>query len=637
MKILLLYLSILMMLSTDKADKPAYQKYERMPFGSITPLGWLKTQMQQDVAGFVGNLDRLAPDLINDPIYGSGRLGKHSKSKDLGNLKEGDAAGDEQYKWWNSETQSNWWDGFLRNILLLKDSAGMVKVKEYISKIMDTQDADGYLGIYDQELRYKFQSENGELWAKTSLLRGLLAYYEFTQDPGIWNVITKAVENVMANYPVDQSDPFFAGREFSGGVAHGLTFTDICDKMYQITGNRKYLDYATFLYRNFSKNYSWETDVQLPSIFDTAYRLKGHGVHTYEHIRPLIIAAYATDDEELKRALSIYLKRIKGVTTISGGAVGDEWIGERTADATHTGYEYCSLHELMDSYTLLFQKSGEPEIAERIERIFFNAAQGSRNPDHSAIAYLKTDNSYQMTGTKNDEPEPGRNQTRYKYSPVHQDVAVCCAPNAGRITPYFIQSMWLKENQSTLIAALLGPNRLETAINNVPISIEEITEYPYNNHFIFNIRTKKPTEFTLKIRKPVWAKAIRTDEPYRLEDGFMVISKTFPAFSTLEIEFMAEVEILTDQNGEKTFACGAVLYALPFEATVEKGKKYADGFEDIYYKPVNATVFQFDAHSKPVFKDGTIRVSLKNTDTHQPEQVELIPFSRTILRQVTFK
>lgn len=123
------------------------------------------------MAGFVGNLGLMIPDLINDPIYGTDRLHKMSKSKDLGNLKSGDAEDEEQYKWWNSETQSNWWDGYIRNAFLLDDRRAIEKVKKYVGRILATQDEDGYLGIYDKELRYKFKGENGELWSKATLYR----------------------------------------------------------------------------------------------------------------------------------------------------------------------------------------------------------------------------------------------------------------------------------------------------------------------------------------------------------------------------------------------------------------------------------------------------------------------------------
>ncbi len=617
-------------------DKMVPEKYQRLPFGSIKPLGWLKVQMQKDMAGFVGNLDQLVPDLMNDPIYGTERLHKKSKAKDLGNLKSGDAGGDDQYKWWNSETQSNWWDGYIRNAFLLDDQQAIEKAKNYINRILATQDEDGYIGIYDKELRYKFTGENGELWSKTTLYRGLLAYYEYTRDENVWNALLWAVDNVMQNYPVNQSQPFFAGKDFSGGVAHGLTFTDVLDQMHQLTGELKYLDYAAFLYQNFAENHSSEKDAQLQNILDPNYNLQSHGVHTYEHLRPLIVAAYTKGTSELKKALQIYLERIKACTTPTGGAIGDEWIGGRQADATHTGYEYCSLQELMDSYAALFQKSGDIKAAEEIETIFYNAAQGSRNPDHSCIAYLKTDNSYEMMGTRNGDVEPDRKQTRYKYSPVHQDVAVCCVPNAGRISPYFLQNCWLKEGENTLVAAVLGPNILETTIQNIPVTIEEITEYPYRNHFIFKIKTGETVTFQLKIRKPEWAISIQTKENYQIEEGYLVFNRKLLQNDRIELEFKAEVQVKEDLNHEKYFTFGALIYAKPIGSIEHTGKVYASGFIDLTYSPTDSGKYGFIANHRDSFKDGKISVKLKNKTTQKSKHLELIPLGKTILRQVSF-
>ncbi len=77
------------------------------------------------------------------------------------------------------------------------------------------------------------------------------------------------------------------------------------------------------------------------------------------------------------------------------------------------------------------------KMADKIEWLLFNAGRGSHHPEESAIAYLKSDNSYSMKSVFQ-VPQPHcfcEKQTRYKYSPVHQDVAICCVPNAGRIMP----------------------------------------------------------------------------------------------------------------------------------------------------------------------------------------------------------
>ncbi len=612
------------------------EKYQILPFGSIKPTGWLKRQMQKDVDGFVGNLDKLVPDLINDPIYSSGRLHKNSTVKDLGNNKEGDAEGSDQYKWWNSETQSNWWDGYIRNVILLNDKAGHKKVEQYVQKVLKSQDEDGYIGIYDKELRYNFNSENGELWSKATMYRGLLAYYEYSKDKKVWNALVKAVDNVMTNYPIGKSSPFESGKAFNGGVSHGLTFTDVLDKMYQITGDTKYVDYALFLFLDFSKTYQSEKDVQLNNILNPNYKLQSHGVHTYEHLRPLIVAVYTSKNSELKKALEIYIRRIEQATTLTGGAIGDEWIAERTADATHTGYEYCSLHELLDSYTVLLQKQGNSKTAEVIETIFYNVAQGSRNPNHSCIAYLKTDNSFEMMGTKNGEVEPNRNQTRYKYSPAHQDVAVCCNPNAGRITPYFIEKSWLKENENTLVNVLLMPNSVETKIQNQLIKIETITEYPYENKFTFKISNPNYVQAIIKIRKPSWTTKVITNESYILENDFIVIDRKLGKEDAIQIEFKAEIQIKEDANKEKYFSYGALLFAKPIEAIEQRGKSYFTDFDDLTYKPIENNHFQFIEENQAIFNNGQIILNAKNKTTNQVETLTLIPFGKTILRQVSF-
>ncbi len=611
------------------------EKLQPLLFGSIKPTGWLKDQMQKDIAGFVGQLDQIVPQLIYDPIYGEARLHKNSKSKDLGNHKEGDAAGDEQYKWWNSETQSNWWDGFLRNVFLLDDADGMAKVKNYVENILATQDEDGYMGIYDRELRYQFNSENGELWSKATLYRGLLAYYEYSKDEKVFKAVEKAVANVMQNYPINASSPFSSGTAFNGGVSHGLTFTDVLERMYFYTQNSKYRDYALFLYQDFSTTYQSEADAQLANILNPNYQLQSHGVHTFEHLRALIIARYASTNPSMKEALELYLKRIYSVVSISGGPIGDEWIAKRFADATSTGYEYCSIHELLDSYCLLFQKTANASVGDRIENTFYNAAQGARHPNHSCIAYLKTDNSIEMMGTKNGLVEPDRKQTRYKYSPAHQDVAVCCNPNAGRITPYFVQNSWMKESEGILVATLLLPNVVETTVNGNPIRIENKTNYPYASVLSFQIEQPKASRFVIKIRKPSWVTQINTKENYSITDDFIVIERIFNAKDNLTLGFDTKVQINSDSNGKHYFNHGALLYALPIEAKEIKGKNYFGQFGDLMYEPVTVPSYKYD-NRQAEYSNGRITTQLINIQTGKSEQVELVPIGKTILRLVTF-
>src|SRR6187551_1151201 len=135
------------------------ERYKPISITEIQPEGWLKNQIQDNLDGFVGRLDTLVPKLtMEDKIYGENRLTEKIKGKDVGALGE---AGDwqVQFLWWNSETQSNWRDGYIRSAILANDQQHLKKLQEYVNYILSTQDEDGYLGIYDKDLRYKFDNE----------------------------------------------------------------------------------------------------------------------------------------------------------------------------------------------------------------------------------------------------------------------------------------------------------------------------------------------------------------------------------------------------------------------------------------------------------------------------------------------
>lgn len=632
------------------------QQYEWLTFGKIKPQGWILEQMKRDLTeGFLGRLDDLVPELIKeDEIYGKDRLSKNIKSKDLGN-QSNDQEWEVQYLWWNSEVQSNWRDGYIRTAILTSNNAILKKVQQYVERILSYQDSDGYLGIYDQELRYSFDNENGELWAQASLLRGLLAYYEAAQETRVLNAVIKAVELTMQVYPPQKSQPFGVKASFAG-VGHGLMFTDVLDRLYQLTGNRAYLEYGLWLYQNYSQNTLHEQDIQYKNAINPTYQFKGHGVHTYEHIRALATAYYASGNLALKNALNGYLTKLEKYITPSGAPIGDEWIAERVGDATNTGYEYCSMHELLDSYTHLLQKTGDMQWADKAEWLLFNAAQGARHPQESCIAYLKTDNSFSMVGKfrPSDKYQNGEvAQVRYKYSPTHQDAAVCCNPNAGRIYPYYVKSMWLR-SQTGLVAALYGASVLDTEINGVPLKIEQKTHYPFEQNISFEFTLDQPQTFDFALRQPAWATGTQihiNGAKVSKQGQLWVINKQWQTGDVVTINFEAKVQVQQDAKGHHYLSHGALLYALPINATRKVHKHHPiEGFYDLYYTPNEKLNYYFDHANAHNFEHQPQQINIENpwlnpasvlkgklwNDEAQLQEVTLYPLGSTILRQTTF-
>ncbi len=105
------------------------------------------------------------------------------------------------------------------------------------------------------------------------------------------------------------------------------------------------------------------------------------------------------------------------------------------------------------------EATGDVSLGDRMESLVFNVAMGARDPLEGGVAYLKTDNSRSMTGVEGFRPSTGEApQTRYMYSPVHREAAVCCVPNAGRVLPTYARYAWMRgeeDGRPQVIALLL--------------------------------------------------------------------------------------------------------------------------------------------------------------------------------------
>jgi len=615
------------------------QALTNLNFGDIVPAGWLKHQVEYDlVHGFVGHLDQLAPNvMMADDIYGRNR--RTRLKQDAGRDVSPNAL-----SWWNSESQGNWWDGYIRSALLVENPRALEKTEQYIRSQLTHQDDDGYMGIYAPDLRFQKGGENTDFWAQTTLIRGLLAYYEKTRNPQILDAIQKAVKRSMAAYPPNKSTPFKNPAD-----GHSLAFTDILDRLHQLTGNEDYLKYALFLYENY--NTYRDDDLLVKNLMDKNYKFTKHGVHIYELFRSLITAYFASGNPVLEAAIQQYLAKLDVVITPSGGPIGDEWVEGRIADASEVGYEYCSIHELLDSYSLLMQKMGDLSLGDRIEWLFYNAGQGARHPEGHGIAYLKTDNSYTMTGPLHpgDNKNAKHPQWRYKYSPVHQDVAVCCVPNAGRIYPYFIRTMWMRTHQG-LMACLFGPSILTTEIDGIKLSIHQITRYPFDHSVKMVIRPEHPVSFELTFRIPGWADGIKLNgQPIPIKSSRRhSVQRDWHNGDTLSIEFLTDSKMHFDMKGNAYLSYGPLVFAYPLKGKEKIAKSYPlENFNDLHYTPVDIpklrmledAVFKIrktpyrDAHPwNGVFLDG----SMYDKKTGRMVEVNLVPLGATILRQLTF-
>jgi hypothetical protein len=310
----------------------------------------------------------------------------------------------------------------------------------------------------------------------------------------------------------------------------------------------------------------------------------------------------------------------------------------------------------MTSVLSVVQKLGKTSFADLAEDTFFNAAQGARLPDGKDMSYCSKDNCYDRSGQLGG---------RIKYSPSHEDVANCCAPNFTQIGPVFVRNMWMRSADG-LAAMLYGPCQVRTTVNGVPVTVTETTQYPFENQINLTVAPEKPATFTLRLRVPGWctsATITASGATVVRAGGWMLVTKAWAPGDTLALVFGTQVQMVPANNHEFYLRDGPLFYAyaIPTEMKATKNSSRTD-FQDYYAVPVADARWNyalpeilgvsedlqlpFTLTSNPAananypWDTATLKLTgtLINQDTTRSETVELVPMGcgDAELRRCTF-
>jgi DUF1680 family protein len=278
------------------------------------------------------------------------------------------------------------------------------------------------------------------------------------------------------------------------------------------------------------------------------------------------------------------------------------------------------MFELLNSLQSSVQKTGRIDLADWIEVLAFNSASGARLTDGSAIQYLTRDNQLEATRAAGCEG-------RFKLSPTHEEVAVCCAANAIKFFTYFTNHLWMRENTG-LVAVAYAPNVIETTVNGVRVTVETETAA---DDVRLTIHPVQPVRFSLRLRIPGWES----------NEGWRVITQEWKAGDTVKLSFAPKVVRKTAGNGEVYWQRGPLVYALPIPSQRNPTKQYSvPGFADWDYTPTGDAFWDYAADAASddfTFEPTGLSGTLFNLVSKQTERVRLQPMGTSLLRRVTFR
>lgn len=329
---------------------------------------------------------------------------------------------------------------------------------------------------------------------------------------------------------------------------------DVLATVYKLTGNRKYLDLSYKFFDDFVMKPLSERIDPMP------------GKHSNTNVPKAIGSAnqYEINRNPREKTIASFFweTMVKHHTYVIGGNSSYEYCGEadklndRLSDNT---CETCNTYNMLKLTTHLFSWAPNSEYMDYYERALYNHILASQNPENGMMCYFV----------------PLRMGTKKVFSDSFNTFTCCVGTGMENHAKYgeaiYYQDSWdsedLKDGIDGLYVNLFIASTLEWKEG---IKIRQETNFPESGRVLFQIRTKQPGTFSLRLRKPAWAKQSPTlkvngltIDSYRLENGYIVINREWKDNDQVELNFRFDLytESMPDNKDRVAFLYGPLVLA----------------------------------------------------------------------------
>ena len=537
----------------------APNQFTELPLGSIQPEGWLHTQLRTQAEGLTAKLHEVWPDVGENCAW-------------LG----GDGDG------W--ERAPYYLDGLVPLAWALDDEDMKATCMKYIEWILASQQENGWFG----------PAKNDDHWPLMIAMKALKQYFTATGD--------KRVLVLMNNFFKYQYRNLDTHPLKDWAVARGGENMLLVLWLYNITGQAyllelckklraQTLDWSNFFHtfpiiQSMARVQPWKriqealNDPEEEPLqgadrpyFRTLYH-SSHVVNVAMGLKtPGVISMFKSGFKEQGGFKFGWPKLMKNHGVAYGMFTGDEHL---SGASPTQGTETCAVVEAMFSLeTLIGVGEFDPQLADILEKLAFNALPAAFTPDWSAHQYDQQAN--QVLVSEADRPwyNNGKDSNVYGFDPNFG----CCTANYHQGLPKFANSLWYATNDDGLAAISYAPCTITTRAGGVPVRVKVSGEYPFGQSVSINLTMKAPTEFPIYLRIPAWAK----NAMIHLPDGEIMqvhagtvtpVSRKWISGDTIRLELPMEARISRWYHQSAAVEVGPLLMAYqPEEKWTVTGEK----------------------------------------------------------------
>lgn len=425
-------------------------------------------------------------------------------------------------------------------------------VDEMVDNIADNQRADGYFNSYflSVEPSKIFTNRDGhELYCLGHAIEAAIAYHKATGKDKFLNCVVRYVDMVYRVFVEEASANFVTpGHE---EIELALL------KLYDHTGNKKYLELARFFIDQRGNNEKEEKMVSNQSNLPLREMTEavGHSVRAGYLYTAMKLLSIIDNDDGLKNACDrVFDDIVNHKMSITGG-IGADHIGEKFSykydlPNSDTYNETCASIALALFAGAMQEAEADPRYGDTIERILYNGLLSGVSLDGEKFFY---DNTLEIDRKK---------YARSTYQPLCQRVKVfgcsCCPPNVVRTLASIPRYMYTVE-ENTVYCNQFADSEAKLGIGGKDAILKQSTDYPYSGKITFEYHGEP---MTLCIRIPEWCVEYEGETEngfakFALSDGDSVTVEL-----PMEVHFIEANPYVQDDSGRYAVQRGPIVYCM---------------------------------------------------------------------------
>lgn len=469
---------------------------------------------------------------------------------------------------------------------------------------LDNGYLDTFYIINDQSKIFSNLRDNHELYCFGHLTEGAVAYYEATGKDKLLKTACRYADYIDSRFGLEEG-------KCKGYPGHEIAEMALV-RLYHATGEERYLNLSRFFIDERGKQpYYFDSEVDhkfTPKPGEAPLRhfyhqshlpvrkqeeAVGHAVRAVYLYSGMADIARLTGDDSLLAACDTLWDNIANKKMYITGGIGSTNHGEAFTYAydlpNDMAYaETCASIGLVFFARRMLQIKPEARYANVMERALFNGVLSGMALDGKSFFYV---NPLEVL------PEAcRRDERKFHVKSIRQKWfgCACCPPNIARLVSS-IASYACTENNDTLFVHLYMGCELKKKVGEKEVSVQITSGFPYAGKVTLTVNCDTPTEMTLALRLPDWAKECvvngvsTTNEALcggeaspvleaikktagiscaKVSDGYLYLSGTWSGSSEIKLDFPMAVRIMAanpsvrEDAGKVAVTCGPMVYCL---------------------------------------------------------------------------